>query len=163
MTPALLAVSVLVLAASCSPSRQSAAQRENATSPDSVVGKVVEVGSDPTTWLVVQPQAGGKSMRLTGALITVLRTVGGAVVWLSGEQDADEFRVDRFAVRMVNDQPVDDGIVVVSGENVSLRLATGESRIVPNAPSAMRAMPGARVWLTRPVPGTAPSFGVIER
>jgi hypothetical protein len=81
---------------------------------------------------------------------------------VSGERQSDGFRVDAFEVRRVNGQLVDDGVVVVESDRVDIRMRTGARRAVPNAPTAMRGMAGARIWVTRPDANRAPSYGLIE-
>jgi hypothetical protein len=128
--------------------------------PDTIVGRVSEVGAEPATWLSLQP-TGGAAIRLSGS-VTALRSIGGAEVWVSGERQSDGFRVDAFEVRRVNGQLVDDGVVVVESDRVDIRMRTGARRAVPNAPTAMRGMAGARIWVTRPDANRAPSYGLIE-
>lgn len=125
------------------------------------LGRVVEVGSDPTTWLALEPLAGGVQIRLAGPALTQLRAVNGAVVWVSGMQVGAELRVDAFEVRRIGDRDVDDGIVVASAHGVELRMRDGATRPVPDATPELRTIAGARVWISRPVPGVTPSYGVI--
>jgi hypothetical protein len=129
-------------------------------SADTIVGRVSEVGADPATWLSLQPSGGAAAVKLTGS-VDALRSIGGAEVWVSGARQSDGFRVDAFEVRRVNGQLVDDGVVVVEPDRVDIRMRTGARRAVPNAPTAMRGMAGARIWVTRPAANRAPSYGVI--
>lgn len=128
---------------------------------DTLFGQVSEMGADPTTWLAIVPR-GGRAVRLAGRA-EPLRNVTGAEVWVSGRHERGEnvFRVDVFEVRRVNGRQVDDGVVMVQGDDVRIRTRSGTTRTVPNAPPTMRGMPGARVWVTHPEPGRAPSFGVV--
>lgn len=130
---------------------------------DTAVGRVAQVGPDPVGWMALTPAGGGAQLRLSGPGAVTLRAVSGAHVWVSGAREANGFRVDAFEVRRVNDQPVDDGIVVVTPAGVAIRMRSGARRDVPNAPPSMREMPGVRIWVSRPVAGVAPSFGVIQR
>lgn len=151
-------------ATACARARSDATmQGSTAVSADSVVGRVSEVGADPMTWMSLRPSNGGAAIRLTGSIADKTRAVAGADVWVMGERTSDGFRVDAFEVRRVNDAPVDDGVIVVASGRVAVRLPSGTERDVPNAPPAMRDLAGARVWVTRPVSGVAPSYGVIER
>lgn len=129
---------------------------------DTAVGRVAEVGPDPATWMALTPP-GGTQIRLRGQGGEEMRAVTGAMVWVRGTRDAAGFRVDAFEVRQVNDQPVDDGVIVVTAGGVAVRMQSGVQREVPNAPRSMREMPGTRIWVSRPVSGVAPSFGVIRR
>lgn len=154
-----------ILALACSRVREGvpAQALQSAAAADSAVGRIAEVGSDPSTWMVLQPSGGGTALRLSGTSVGALRAVAGADVRLLGTRNSAEFRVDGFEVRRVNGQSVDDGVIDVSTEGVTIRLQSGRSRGVPNAPEALRRLTGARVWISRPVDGVAPSFGVIQR
>ena len=129
-------------------------------SADTIVGRVSEVGAEPATWLSLQPSGGATAVKLSGG-VNPLRSIGGAEVWVSGARQSDGFRVDAFEVRRVNGELVDDGVVVVEPDRVDIRMRTGARRAVPNAPTAMRGMAGARIWVTRPAANRAPSYGVI--
>jgi hypothetical protein len=134
-----------------------------AATADTVIGVVSEVGADPMTWMAVQPASGGASMRLSGAGAATLRAVTGAQVWLSGARQTDGFRVDTFEVRMANGKPVDDGVVGVDGNRISLRMRSGAQRDIPDAPAELRNLAGARIWVSRPVSNQVPSYGLIQR
>ncbi len=56
---------------------------------------------------------------------------------------------------------MDDGIVVAAASGVELRMRNGVTRPVPLATPALRGIAGARVWISRPVAGVTPSYGVI--
>ncbi len=126
-----------------------------------IVGKVGEHGFDPVTFLAITP-AGGAQTRVSGANLAALRAAKGAEVWARGEMVRSEFRVDTFEVRRANDQAVADGVVSVSGSTVTVRTSAG-TLTYPDAPTALRAAAGSRVWITPPIKGQAPSFGVIGR
>lgn len=127
---------------------------------DAIVGVVGEHGADPITFIAITP-AGGPQTRVSGSQLDGLRAVTGAEVWARGKKDANGFRVDTFVVRKANNQDVADGIVTVSGTTVVVRTGSGTVRY-PDAPTALRQAAGARVWITPPVAGQAPSFGVIK-
>jgi hypothetical protein len=118
------------------------------------------MGADPATWVAIVP-AGGRAIRLAGR-VEPLRKMTGAEIWVSGVGEHDAFQISRFEVRRVNGREVDDGVVVVRGEQVSLRSRAGVTRDIPHAPASLRGMPGARIWVTRPASNQAPSYGVIE-
>ncbi len=126
---------------------------------DSLVGIVIEVGSDPTTWLSLTPADGGRARRLTGDSSHALRSVSGAVVWVGGERRDREFLVHAFEVRSVNGEPVDDGIVRLAGTGFEIVMRSGERRVVP---SYLERSVGSRVWISRSIIGRAPSYGVIR-
>ena len=160
-------VSVLLIACcvACTNTRVESGRGATSAVPqssDSVTGRVVEVGSDPATSLALQPAGGGASLRLEGQ-VDALRNVTGAEVSVIGTRAAGLFQVQAFTVTRVNGQPVDDGIVVVSGDKVLLRFASGAEREIPYAPPTLRSSAGARVWVSKPVTGVSPSFGVISR
>ena len=126
-----------------------------------IVGRVGEHGFDPVTFLAITP-AGGAQTRVSGPQLDALRAAKGAEVWARGEMVRNELRVDTFEVRRANNQAVADGIVSVSGSTVTVRTASG-TLTYPDAPTALRAAAGSRVWITPPIKGQAPSFGVIGR
>ena len=128
---------------------------------DVIVGRVDEHGFDPATFLAITP-AGGAQTRISGTQLGALGAVKGAEVWARGKREANGFRVDTFEVRRANDQAVADGIVSVSGSTVTVRTSSG-TLTYPDAPTALRAAAGSRVWITPPIKGQAPSFGVIGR
>ncbi len=164
MRTGLMVIGALVIA-SCSRGARQPAGTTPATTAAPVVeatGRVVEVGADPATWLALEPIGGGAQTRLSGPGAALLRSVNGAVVWVSGQRAADnDIRVDVFEVRRIGDRDVDDGIVVATANGVELRSRSGATRPVPNATPALRDIAGARVWLSRPVAGVTPSYGVI--
>jgi hypothetical protein len=55
-----------------------------------------------------------------------------------------------------------DGVLVVEGENVYLRLADGSRRALRSAPAALRAEAGARVWVTGGLDQPVAAFGVLR-
>jgi hypothetical protein len=158
-------LAVVAVACACAPAQSNGTGDSSPamSAADTVIGVVSEVGADPATWMAVRPLSGGGSLRLSGTGAATLRSVSGAEIWLSGAREGNSFRVDAFEVRRVNGQPVDDGVVRVAGSTVVVRLRSGVEREVPNAPQALREHAGARIWVTRPVAGQAPSFGVIRR
>jgi hypothetical protein len=91
-----------------------------------------------------------------------MRSVNRTEVWVSGRRQADGFSVDAFEVRRANGVAVDDGVIAIEGGKAFLQLRSGTRREIPDAPPALLAMNGARVWITRPVSGQAPSYGVIS-
>ena len=116
------------------------------------------MGADPATWLAIVPRP-GRELRLEGN-IDALRSILGAQVWISGYTNGG-FNVEQFEVRAVNGKPVDDGVVVVESSGVAIKTRAGATRQIPNAPPALRALSGKRVWVTRPVANQAPSYGQI--
>ena len=124
-----------------------------------VQGTVGEHGADPLTFIAITSR--GAQTRVSGAQLAGLSAVKGAEVWARGRREGNSFVVDSFEVRRANNQAVADGIVSVSGTTVSVRTSSATLRY-PDAPTALRNAAGARVWITPPVAGQAPSFGVIR-
>jgi hypothetical protein len=158
-------IALLVAVASCARARDerqppAVAASAIASGMDEATGRVVEVGSDPTTWLALEVP-GGTQTRLVGPGATMLRAVDGATVWVRGTRTASEFSVETFEIRRIGDQDVDDGIIVATAAGVELRMRSGTTRAVPLATPALREIAGARVWISRPVAGVTPSYGVI--
>lgn len=130
------------------------------SSGDVIQGRVAEHGADPLTFLAITPSSGAQ-IRLAGSQIAALGSVQGADVWARGRRDGDSFIVDTFEVRRANDRPVEDGIVSVAGTTVTVRTARA-TLTYADAPTDLRNAAGARVWITPPVAGQAPSFGIIR-
>ena len=143
----------------CAPMQTGTTARTVAPSSE-LVGKVLEVGADPATWLVIQPD-GGPQLRIGGPSLPSLRNTLGATAWVRGAMVGAEFRVDVFEIRRVGEQAVDDGYLSATGDALTLMKRNGASVAVPNATPALRALAGSRVWISRPVPGVTPSYGVI--
>jgi hypothetical protein len=128
----------------------------------SVEGRLAMVGPDPMSYLaIIAP--GNRQTRIEGPLEPEMRGSAGTYIWAEGKRSATGFVPRVFEVRRAAEQVVDDGIVVVSGGAVSIRMRSGAIREVPNPPTAMREMAGARIWVTKPVAGQAPTYGVIMR
>jgi hypothetical protein len=130
-------------------------------SGDGIVGRVGEHGADPITFIAITTSAGTQT-RISSGQLGMLAAVKGAEVWAQGRRDGNAFIVDTFEVRRANDRAVEDGIVSVSGTTVTVRTARGAAITYPGAPTALRNAAGARVWITPPVAGQAPSFGIIR-
>lgn len=126
---------------------------------DSLAGVVREVGADPATRVVLSPAGGGQDLPLLGDTALALRSVAGAEVLVRGRSTQDGFAVSGFTVRSVNGVAVDDGVVARSGSGLELVLQSGGRRSLP---PALDGMVGSRVWVSRPEPGRAPSFGLIR-
>jgi hypothetical protein len=148
----------------CAPAQSnSGAGASSAAAVDTLTGVVAEVGADPATWMSIRPSAGGQSLRIVGPGASTMRSVNGTEVWVSGRRQVDAFSVDAFEVRRANGVAVDDGIVVVDAGKAYLRASSGSRREITDAPRELLGMNGARVWITKPVPGQTPSYGVIAR
>lgn len=130
---------------------------------DTLLGTVSEVGSVPATWISLRPSDGSRSVTLLGPVAAPLSGLTGAEVWVEGVRSPEGFEVSRFVVRGVNGQPVDDGIVEKKGSEWGVQLASGGWRAVSYPSPQFTALVGQRVWVSRPPPDRAASFGVISR
>jgi hypothetical protein len=169
---ALILVASLPLAACGRASHEAAAAADAAAAAETATpvastgratleGRVVRVGPDPVTWLaLVLPDRSQR--RLIGAAADPLCSVLGATVTVDGVHEAGGIRLESFRVVEVDRQPVDDGTIVATTGGAALRLPSGATRDIPNAPDNLRAAAGARAWVSHPVAGVAPSFGVID-
>lgn len=161
-----LAAAGIVLAAcapaACAPAASTT--RDGGVQPmagDTLRGTVAIVGSDPATFLTLRPADGGPSINLSGEAAEPLRSVDGADVRVAGSAAPDGFVVQRFIVRRVNGEDVHDGVVVTAGGGLAVRTETGLID-VPDAGPGLRRLLGARIWITSPLPGRAPSYGEIR-
>lgn len=162
MTRRIVVLIVSVLAVGCARRVESGSGTTSAVPQaalDSVSGRALVVGADPATMVALQP-ASGSMVTLGGA--EPLRNVAGADVTAYGRRGSGTFEVEWFVVRRVNGRAVDDGVVTLTADKVRLRMRDGTERDVPYAPPSLRALAGARVWVTRPEAGVSPSYGVIQ-
>lgn len=130
--------------------------------PDSLNGVVTIVGSDPLTWLSLQPAEGGMAIRLEGAAAEPLRMVSAAFVSVMGRRTSGSFVVSGFIVRRVDGQAVNDGVVTQRGNVLSLVLIEGGSIDLVQPSTGFFQLIRARIWMTVRQDGIAPSFGVIS-
>lgn len=159
MVLALLAVGPLALACTAVQTPEEAGP---AAPADTLVGIVSEVGSVPATWISLRPSDGSQSVPLLGDGAAPLSRMTGAEVWVEGARSASGFQVARFVIRRINSQLVDDGIVARQNGEWGIQLTGGGWRAVSNPSPGLTALAGKRVWISRPPPNTAPSFGVIQ-
>ena len=159
MLLALVAIGQLSVACTTVPPPEQAGP---AGSADTLVGIVSEVGSLPATWISLRPADGSPSVTLLGGAAAPLSSLTGAEVWVEGARSANGFEVARFVVRGINGQPVDDGFVAQRDGEWGIQLTRGGWRAVPSPAPQFTALAGKRVWVSRPPPNTAPSFGVIR-
>jgi hypothetical protein len=138
---------------------------------DTLRGIIVESGPAPKTMLLLRPPTGESSV-LRGREIALLRRVVGLDVMVegrnTGERDATAsprgaavFNVERFQVRGADGIAAHDGIVRVEGDLYWLSLQDGRKLAVRNLPAALRALPGARVFLAGPLDHPPASYGII--
>ncbi|MEX2179494.1 MAG: hypothetical protein WD801_12340 [Gemmatimonadaceae bacterium] len=131
---------------------------------DTLVGRAYDMSEEPDTRVMALQLRDGTTMLMGGPLSVTMRALArvgsGVEVWVAGKRDSTAFFVDAFEVRRVGPQPVDDGVVNVIGNRVTLLTRRGERVDVPDAPAPLRYLDGSRVWVTRAVPVT---FGIIVR
>lgn len=139
--------------------RGGAEQSASRPMPDSLAGVVREVGADPATRLVISPAGGGQDLSLLGDSALALRSVVGAGVLVRGDSVQGGFAVTGFTVQSVNGAAVDDGVVTRAGSGLELVMQSGMRRSLP---PALQTAVGSRVWVSRPEPGRAPTFGLIR-
>jgi len=127
---------------------------------DTLRGRVAIVGSEPGTWVVLQPEGGRRAVTLLGDRPLLDRLSGlEATVW--GTADASGMvRVDRFEVRASGGIPATDGVLERRGAGWVLVTHDGRAHPIPVLPEDLRHKAGARVWIAGPL-GQPQSFGII--
>ena len=102
-------------------------------------------------------------MRLVGPSASAIGRASGAevVAWgaLSEPRTLD---VSRYAVRSVDGVPAADGMLTESGGALVLVGADGTRRRIVSPPTALRALVGARVWISGAPDQEPQAFGVLE-
>ncbi|MCU0634107.1 MAG: hypothetical protein MUE41_04460 [Gemmatimonadaceae bacterium] len=129
---------------------------------DSVRGIAAVVGTAPMTQVVVK-LADGASITLNGMAASDVGRLAGAEVVVRGVRTSPlELVVADYAVRRVDGADAADGMLIATADGLALLARDGTRRPVSNAPPALRAMVGSRVWiagsLERPT-----AFGRIGR
>jgi hypothetical protein len=170
VAPGLLVAALLVTAACvrAQPSASASTATDSELAMDTLRGIVAIVGADPRTMAALRiTGADGSSRTLVvdGPAAALMRRVEGAEVAISGraqETLAAQFLAQRMVVRRVNDQPARDGTLESDGDGLVLRLTTGGRSPVVNASAGLRALVGARVWISGPEDAAPVSYGLIE-
>lgn len=121
------------------------------------VGTVVLANADLTPAYL---QTGEGLISLMGNDASLLTHVAGAQVSVRGIRTTDGIAVESFLVLAVKGREVLDGYVEVTDAAVRLRLLDGTIYALDDAPPALTARNGARVWVTRN-DGAAFEFGII--
>ena len=99
---------------------------------------------------------------LEGSVALPMASVIGAVVNVNGTWDTNSaLIVTSFVVVGVQGLPAFDGVVEAMPGGYALRLADGTDHMLDDAPAALLACVGARVWLTV-APDASIAFGVIQ-
>jgi len=127
---------------------------------DSLQGivRVVGVEAFPQAVLVL----GDSSPPITLDGPPALRRVAGLRVAVVGERVGARFTVSRFVVVAANGLPAIDGIVVASGDVLTLVTADGKRFPLVNPSPVLRASIGHRVWISGPLDHEAVAYGIIE-
>jgi hypothetical protein len=149
-----------IAALACVPSAPPADAPGNSAAADTLRGTVRIVGSDPGTWITLQPAA-QRAVSLGGRAAEPLRSVSGADVWVRGRAVEWYFEVTEFAVRAVDGQQTWDGVLRRNGQTLALELSEGGTAELRDPPQALYQYVGSRIWITRPVAGRGAAYGVI--
>jgi hypothetical protein len=141
-------------------------QAQNATpaltdGADTLRGIVRVVGSDPGTWITIQPE-GARPVSLAGHDVDALRSVSEAEVWVRGRMIDHYFEVGTFAVRTADGRPTWDGVLRRSDGGLSLELTEGGVVSLSDPPLPLYEHVGSRIWITQPITGRGVNYGVIR-
>lgn len=130
---------------------------------DTLRGRVALVGPHPTAQVTVQSGPGEPQIFLEGDQALVLHRVDGTEAWIAGRWlDERRFEVRAFEVRAVDGIAAEDGILMNDVDGLLLLTADGRRLAVRDAPPALRALVGARVWISGPLDRAPEAWGVIE-
>jgi hypothetical protein len=128
---------------------------------DTLRGMIQVVGSEPATWIVLQPSP-EQAVTLAGQR-EVLEQMAGLEVVVRGRSEAGgEFRVDAVTVRAANGVPAVDGVLHREDGGYVLRTTGGERFAVPHLPEPLRERVGWRIWLAGPLDRSPDSYGLIR-
>jgi hypothetical protein len=155
-----LSLVLLATVMACVPPAPQADSPSNSVTGDTLRGVVRVVGSDPGTWVTLQP-AGQRAVSLSGESAEALRSVSGADVWVRGRPMEWYFEVTQFSVRAIDGRATWDGVLRRNGQALALELSEGGTVQLDDPPQALQQYVGSRIWLTRPLPGRGAAYGVI--
>jgi hypothetical protein len=138
--------------------------REPRAGGDSVRGTVTLVGNAPARHAVLK-DAHGSIITLSGMATSGLAGLEGAEVVARGVRVTPrDVVVSGYLVRAVDGVPAWDGRLEESADGWALQLTDGSGRKRISAPSAtLRALVGARVWISMRAGNTPTAFGVVGR
>jgi hypothetical protein len=141
-------------------SAASTASTSSAAPIDSLQGIVSVTGTGFEQRLVLQAPSRPVGLQAATRDSAALSRLGGVEVLVRGRADGNSFRVESFTARRVSGSTVLDGMLRLEGSTLVLETAGGRV-MFGNPPPALRAMTGARVWISGR-PDTGPnSYGVI--
>lgn len=130
---------------------------------DTLRGTIAVVGADPTTMVALRCRTGGGEVYLSGSDESMLGRLSGVDVWVSGQLDSAERRMEvrRFEVRSVDGVPAVDGVLEMGEQGLVLIRPDGRHLPIRNAPDELLQHIGARVWISGPLDEEPVAFGVI--
>lgn len=133
-------------------------------SPDELVdvrrtGTVAILGSTPTEWVALRPDAGAP-LRLEGEMAADLRRLAGARVAVEGRGSGDVVQVEAYEVLSVDGRPVISGRVEPApGGGLQLVTPAGQIYHLHDPPASVRA--GQRIWIQGPASVRVQRYGSI--
>jgi len=128
--------------------------------PDSLSGTVSVTGSSLEQRLVLRSGDVAVYLSASPADAAALERVSGVQVQVRGRADSTLFRVVNFTVIRVDGAPALDGVLRTDGSVLAIETRNGRV-VLGNPPPALRAMIGARVWITGPAATGPLGYGVI--
>jgi hypothetical protein len=127
---------------------------------DTIVGTVRVVGVAAVPSIVLVPDHGGATVRLSGS--PSLGRVSGLRILAVGRALGPQFSVAHFAVVGANGVAATDGRLAADGNTLYLATANGvRHRLVSPSP-ALWAHVGDRVWVSGPLDHEPVAYGIIE-
>lgn len=127
---------------------------------DSLTGIVAVTGTSFEKRLVLRSGQRSTTLSANTTDSASLTRVAGAEVRVRGQADSSAFLVSSFTVVSVDNRPVVDGVLRTDGAKISLETALGRMSL-GNPPTALRGMPGARVWIGGPLDVGPNVYGIV--
>lgn len=127
---------------------------------DSLTGIISITGTSFEQQLVLRSGTPATLLSAAPSDSAALSRLGGVEVLVVGRRAANTFRVERFTALSVAGAPVVDGVVRDYGDRVVLETIRGPLPL-GNAPTGLRALSGARVWVGGPLATGPNSYGLI--
>lgn len=156
-------MSLATLALACGGRGNEAPQPPAAiAAPDTVVGSIRVAGATPMEQVLIEPGEAEAALQLSGVYRDELIRLSGATVQASGTITDRSLRVTDYEIVEIAGRKPIVGILDRTGEDMSLRTASGEVVRLTSVPEDLRDQAGAKVWLILDAEAGVRGYGILR-